>query len=97
MFQPSDNGGKNVYRVNVTGYDNRTRKSFHVRINVLASSPSKATMWVLTYPDEASLPSFTSAEILSVYKLRKQPVWLRKRGYRNYRFTMVQKTVWLVQ
>lgn len=89
-----DYPSNNVYRVNVSGYDNRTESAFYARLNVKASSPTSASNWVCTYTHEAGLPPHTTLEVTHAYKLRKVPVWLRKIGKYNYRFSTVQLIKW---
>jgi hypothetical protein len=85
-----------VYRVNVAGFDYRNNHAFHARVNVKASSPSKATEWLLRHPWAAHLPTHTSLEVTHAYKLRKQPkVWLRKAGTDGFRFHVIQLIEWV--
>lgn len=84
-----------IYRVNVSGYDYRNSHAFHARVNVKASSPSKATAWLLNHPWAAKLPSHTTMEVTHAYKVRKQPVWLRKSGTSGYRFDVLELTTWV--
>lgn len=59
-----------------------------VAVNVKASSPTAAADWVLSYPQLAGMPA--NADLIEiegrVYKLRRQPVWLKKSGTRSARF-----------
>lgn len=82
MYRNSDSPFTSIYRVNVSftgGY---------AAINVKASSPTAATEWVLSHPYEVrGLPSSAPyMEVTHSYKLRKQPVWLRKMGKYGARF-----------
>ena len=72
--------------MNVHGYDYRTGKGFEASVNVKASTPTKASAWLLNYPHAAGLPSHTSLEVMQSYKLRKQPVWTKESGRDDYRF-----------
>lgn len=59
-----------------------------VAVDVIASSPTAAADWLLSYPALAGLPANADLiEITHAYKRRRQPgVWLRKSGTRGYRF-----------
>lgn len=99
MPRLSDNPPHAVYRVNaraarygriLAGGTRVPRDVTVVAVDVMASSPSMAADWVLSYPSLAGLPSNADlTEITHAYKLRRQPgVWLRKTGTRGYRFTL---------
>jgi hypothetical protein len=97
MPRLSDNPPHSVYRVNVqaarfgrilAGGQSIPRDVTVVAVNVKASSPSVAVDWVLSYPHLAGLPANADVtEIIGTpYKLRRQPVWLKKHGARDCRF-----------
>lgn len=61
----------------------------YARVNVKASSPSRASDWVLHYPMYAGLPGgSTLMQVTASYKLRNQPVWMKKSGHDDYRFDL---------
>jgi hypothetical protein len=93
-MRTSDSPSKVIYRVTVSGYDYRSYKAFMARVNVKASGPTAAAEWVLSYPDYAGLPRYTDLEILAAYKLKNQPVWLKKIGTNTARFDLVYLTEW---
>ena len=87
MPRLSDNPPYSIYRVTVRGTNRALTHGCEVRLNVKASSPSAAVHWVLSYPRLCRIPHFTgSLDVVTVYKLRRQPVWLRKSGTDRYRF-----------
>lgn len=86
MIRTSDSPFHSIYRVNVV-FSGRG-KSGYAAINVKADSPKAAYEWVLSYPQYTGIPSADYLEITHSYKLRKQPVWLRKHGYVNSRFDL---------
>jgi hypothetical protein len=89
-----DSPQTSIYRVTVSGYDSRTRECFLARVNVKASSPTMAVRWLLTYPYDARLPLHTSMQVTAAYKLRRQPVWLKKVGHNHYRFDIRELYRW---
>lgn len=87
MPRLSDNGAHSIYRVTVRGTDRAYARVCEVKINVKASSPSVAADWVLSYPHLCRVPYSTgSLQVLTAYKLKRQPVWLRKTGTLTARF-----------
>jgi len=56
--------------------------------NVKASSPTAAREWVLTHKATGRY-----SEIVTAYKVRRQPVWLRKVGTWGYRFDLRKREV----
>ena len=92
-----DSPQTSIYRVNVAGYDHRTRRAFLARVNVKASCPSMAVKWLLAHPFDARLPMHTSMEVTHAYKLRRQPVWLNKTGHNHYRFDTRELYEWTAE
>jgi hypothetical protein len=100
MPRLSDNQPHSVYRINaraarfgriLAGSGIRIPRDVTVvAVDVMASSPSVAADWVLSYPHLAGLPANADVtEITHAYKLRRQPkVWLRRSGTRGYRFNV---------
>lgn len=88
MYRTYDAPTTSIYRVNVV-----TDVGYYV-LNVKASSPSAACDWVLTYPASAGYQYRDFAEVTNAYKLRKQPVWLKKIGTRTARFDLRKATTW---
>jgi hypothetical protein len=86
MPRLSDNPPHSVYRVNVRATNREFTHVTFAAINVKASSPSVAADWVLSYPGLCGIPGTGTMEIMSAYKVRRQPVWLRKAGTFTYRF-----------
>jgi hypothetical protein len=83
----SDNGNHSIYRVVLRNY--RSNGVCHVDTwNVKASSPSTAVSWALTYRSYG-----LSCTVLTYYKLRKQPVWLKKIGHWDSRFDLRKREV----
>ena len=83
----SDSPFTNVYRVNVHFVQSQGVRGV-AAVNVKASSPARAQEWLLCYPHKAGLYSTSYMKVLSCYKLRKQPVWLKKLGTNGYRFDL---------
>lgn len=81
-----DNGQHSIYRVNVRAVNRAFTHVTLASVNVKASSPSVAADWVLSYPHLCRIPGTGTMTITSAYKLRKQPVWLRKTGTLTARF-----------
>lgn len=81
-FRISDAPQASVYRVNII------TESHYAAVNVLASSPTAAREWLLSYPQYAGVPMRYSATVTHSYKLRRQPVWLRKIGHSSSRFDL---------
>lgn len=86
MPKLSDNGNHSIYRVNVIASNREGTEQTWARINVKASTPTDAADWVLSYPHLCKVPGTGWAEVTTAYKLRKQPVWLRKHGTLTARF-----------
>lgn len=87
MPRLSDNGNHSIYRVSVRAVNREFTHVTLARVNVKASSPSIAAAWVLSYPDLCRIHGATgSMTITAAYKLRRQPVWLRKIGTLTARF-----------
>lgn len=86
MPRLSDNGQHSIYRVNVRAVNREFTHVTIAAINVKASSPSVAADWVLSYPGLCRISGTGSLEVISAYKLRRQPVWLRKTGTLTARF-----------
>ena len=66
-----------------------------VAVDVIASSPTAAIDWLLSYPWLAGMPaSADSIRVTHAYKKRRQPgVWLRKSGTDGYRFDIRYREV----
>jgi len=86
MPRLSDSPPHAVYRVNVRAVNRAFTHVTIAAVNVKASSPSVAADWVLSYPHLCRIPGTGSMEITSAYKVRRQPVWLRKSGTLTARF-----------
>jgi hypothetical protein len=86
MPRLSDNPPHSVYRVNVRATSREFTHVTFASINVKASSPSVAADWVLSYPGLCRIPGTGTMQVLSAYKVRRQPVWLRKTGTLSCRF-----------
>jgi hypothetical protein len=82
----SDSPPHSVYRVNVRAVNRAFTHVTVAAVNVKASSPSTAAQWVLSYPGLCRIPGTGSMEVTQAYKLRRQPVWLRKHGTLTARF-----------
>lgn len=88
MYRTSDSGPHSIYRVTVYSSNYRSNTAALTRVNVKASSPTAAAEWVLTHPGLARVPSGDYMAVTAAYKLRKQPVWLKKTGTLTARFDM---------
>jgi hypothetical protein len=78
----SDNGQHSIYRVNLV-----TDGGWYA-VNVKASTPSDAARWVLCYPQYAGVHLRSFGKVTHAYKLKKQPVWLKKSGQFDARFDL---------
>lgn len=84
-----DNGQHSIYRVNVRAVNRAFTHVTIAAVNVKASSPSAAADWVLSYPGLCRIHGTTgSLQITHAYKLRRQPVWLKKIGTLTARFDL---------
>ena len=86
MPRLSDNGQHSIYRVNVRATNGAYTHVTFAAVNVKASSPSVAADWVLSYPGLCRIPGTGTMTILGAYKVRRQPVWLKKIGTLTARF-----------
>jgi len=87
MPRLSDNGNHSIYRVSVRAVNREFTHVTIARVNVKASSPSVAADWVLSWPGLCRIHGATgSMTVTAAYKLRRQPVWLRKIGTLTARF-----------
>lgn len=85
MFRTSDSAPHSIYRVNVV-FSKRFKGGGVAAVNVKASSPSAAAEWLVSYPQHAGLGYPDHMEVTHAYKLRRQPVWLKKAGTDTARF-----------
>jgi hypothetical protein len=81
-----DNGDHKIYRVTLRGVNRAFTHVTIADVNIKASSPSVAADWALSYPHYCKVFGASTVQILNAYKVRKQPVWLRKHGSNTYRF-----------
>ena len=82
----SDSPPHAVYRVNVRAVNRAFTHVTLAAVNVKASSPSRAAEWVLSYPHLCRVPGTGTVTVTHAYKVRRQPVWLRKSGTLTARF-----------
>jgi len=83
-----DSPSTSIYRVTLYYSSYRTGKAGLARVNVKASGPTAAAEWVLSHPGLARIPSNDYMAVTAAYKLRRQPVWLKKTGTLTARFDL---------
>lgn len=59
-----------------------------VWINVKASSPTAAAKWAMCEPGLCRIPPSDYMALVTAYKIRRQPVWLKKAGTLTARFDL---------